>query len=53
MGGRAGGRASQTRTFDEDNRLTAIEPNGATTNIVYDYKGARVKKTGASVTIYL
>ena len=43
-------RSSEALTYDFDNRVTGI--NG--TSFVYDYTGARVKKTtGASITTYV
>jgi RHS repeat-associated protein len=39
--------------FDYDNRLTSITTGGSTTQFVYDYTGARVKKMGANIVTYV
>ena len=51
--GKAVNRAGQARAYDEDNRLVGVDA-GSTSTFVYDYQGARVKKTsGTSETIYV
>ena len=50
--GNTTGGAGRTLTWNADNRVESVSAPGGSADMVYDYTGTRVKKSGSSATTY-